>query len=142
MTLVGDPVMSKWIIVVLGISVALNGFLLKGIAAGTGLSTRGSVRFRSRAGIKFHVPQAEEEEEKVKEEPVVCEPIGPVVIMPSIGPVPTAPAPAPVVPRAPVKEHVTVDVPKEPNPQPACRLEYCGCEAQEGASSRGSSRPC
>lgn len=113
-TLVGDPVMSKWIVVVLGISVALNGFLLKGIAAGTGLPTRGSVRFRSRAGIKFHVPQAEEEEEKVKEEQVICEPVAPVVIMPSIGPVPTVPAKVSVIPQAPVKEHLPVDVPREP----------------------------
>ena len=35
--LVGDPVLSKWIVVMLSLSVALNGYLLKGIAAGTGL---------------------------------------------------------------------------------------------------------
>ncbi|KAA1473010.1 hypothetical protein DENSPDRAFT_822212 [Dentipellis sp. KUC8613] len=48
--LVGDPVMSKWIVVILGISVALNGYLLKGISTGTG-SARNvapqSVRFTS-----------------------------------------------------------------------------------------------
>ena len=33
--LVGDPVMSKWIVVALGISVFLNGYLLKGIASGS-----------------------------------------------------------------------------------------------------------
>ncbi|KAK4686318.1 hydroxymethylglutaryl-CoA reductase (NADPH), partial [Tremellales sp. Uapishka_1] len=32
-TLVGDPVLSKWIVVCLGISVLLNGYLLKGIAS-------------------------------------------------------------------------------------------------------------
>lgn len=32
-TLVGDPVLSKWIVVALGISVLLNGYLLKGIAS-------------------------------------------------------------------------------------------------------------
>ncbi|KAF8899778.1 hypothetical protein CPB84DRAFT_1668867, partial [Gymnopilus junonius] len=32
--LVGDPILSKWIVVMLAISVALNGYLLKGIAAG------------------------------------------------------------------------------------------------------------
>ena len=31
--LVGDPVLSKWIVVVMGISVLLNGYLLKGIAS-------------------------------------------------------------------------------------------------------------
>lgn len=35
-TLVGDPVMSKWIVIALGISVFLNGYLLKGIATGAG----------------------------------------------------------------------------------------------------------
>lgn len=32
---VGDPVMSKWIVIILAISVFLNGYLLKGIALGT-----------------------------------------------------------------------------------------------------------
>jgi hydroxymethylglutaryl-CoA reductase (NADPH) len=49
--LVGDPILSKWIVLVLGVSVALNGYLLKGISTGTG-STRGvqpaqSVRFNA-----------------------------------------------------------------------------------------------
>lgn len=34
-TLVGDPVMSKWIVIALGISVFLNGYLMKGIASGS-----------------------------------------------------------------------------------------------------------
>lgn len=33
--LVGDPVVSKWIVIALGISVFLNGYLLKGIASGS-----------------------------------------------------------------------------------------------------------
>jgi hydroxymethylglutaryl-CoA reductase (NADPH) len=32
--LVGDPILSKWIVVVLAISITLNGYLLKGIAGG------------------------------------------------------------------------------------------------------------
>jgi len=32
--LVGDPVLSKWIVLVLAVSVALNGYFLKGIAEG------------------------------------------------------------------------------------------------------------
>lgn len=49
--LVGDPVLSKWIVLVLAISVALNGYLLKGIAAGgiRGLHPQG-VRFKSIGG--------------------------------------------------------------------------------------------
>ncbi|KIY45066.1 hypothetical protein FISHEDRAFT_50051 [Fistulina hepatica ATCC 64428] len=51
-SLVGDPIMSKWIVVVLGLSITLNGYLLKGIAAGlasTAFTIRGpsNVRFRS-----------------------------------------------------------------------------------------------
>jgi len=34
-SLVGDPVMSKWIVIALGISVFLNGYLLKGVAIGS-----------------------------------------------------------------------------------------------------------
>ncbi|KAJ8455317.1 hypothetical protein ONZ51_g12514 [Trametes cubensis] len=37
-SLVGDPVVSKWIVALLAVSVALNGYLLKGIAAGSGLA--------------------------------------------------------------------------------------------------------
>jgi len=49
--LVGDPILSKWIVLLLGVSVALNGYLLKGISTGTG-STRvvqqaQSVRFNA-----------------------------------------------------------------------------------------------
>jgi len=49
--LVGDPILSKWIVLLLGVSVALNGYLLKGISTGTG-STRGvqqpqNVRFNA-----------------------------------------------------------------------------------------------
>jgi len=46
--LVGDPVLSKWIIVMLAVSVSLNGYLLKGIAAGLagkGVSGKEGVRF-------------------------------------------------------------------------------------------------
>ncbi|KAG1813099.1 hypothetical protein EV424DRAFT_1417143 [Suillus variegatus] len=47
-TLVGDPILSKWIVLVLAVSVALNGYLLKGIAEGAmrGLQPN-NVRFRS-----------------------------------------------------------------------------------------------
>jgi len=46
--LVGDLVLSVWIVLVLAVSVALNGYLLKGIAEGAmrGLQPN-NVRFRS-----------------------------------------------------------------------------------------------
>lgn len=62
--LVGDPILSKWIVLLLGVSVALNGYLLKGISTGTG-STRGvqqaqGVRFntvdRSQLGVPPSLP--------------------------------------------------------------------------------------
>jgi hydroxymethylglutaryl-CoA reductase (NADPH) len=60
--LVGDPVLSKWIVLVLAVSVALNGYLLKGIAAGGGGSLRPQgVRFRSIAGGKREQKRQEEE---------------------------------------------------------------------------------
>ncbi|KAJ4468808.1 hydroxymethylglutaryl-CoA reductase [Lentinula aciculospora] len=51
--LVGDPVLSKWIVMVLAVSISLNGYLLKGIAAGLGgkgsMAKLGGVRFGSDA---------------------------------------------------------------------------------------------
>jgi hydroxymethylglutaryl-CoA reductase (NADPH) len=47
--LVGDPILSKWIVLLLGVSVALNGYLLKGISTGTG-STRG---VQQAQGVRF-----------------------------------------------------------------------------------------
>jgi hydroxymethylglutaryl-CoA reductase (NADPH) len=48
--LVGDPILSKWIVLLLGVSVALNGYLLKGISTGTG-STR---RVQPAQGVRFN----------------------------------------------------------------------------------------
>ncbi|KAI0089002.1 hydroxymethylglutaryl-coenzyme A reductase-domain-containing protein [Irpex rosettiformis] len=110
-TLVGDPVMSKWIVVILGISVFLNGYLLKGIAAGTSLAGKksGGVRFRSRAAFRTGDPSEPlDSEEKVK-----CAAPLPPLIMPSIGPVIPEAAPAPPV-AAPIKKVLTVEVPKQP----------------------------
>lgn len=112
-TLVGDPVMSKWIVLILGISVFLNGYLLKGIAAGSGLPSRkGGVRFRSRAAFRTgDASEPIDSEEKVKHGPSF-----PAVIMPSIGPVVAEAAPAPPAPvPAPIKKVLAVDVPKQPS---------------------------
>ena len=94
----GDPVVSKWIVCFLAVSVALNGYLLKGIAAGSGLAAMRAVRsqgvrFRSRA--RSVVKLAEE-----PDEPRRVHVPAPVVVMAS-----TVPAVAPPV--------------KEPEPAPA-----------------------
>lgn len=57
--LVGDPVLSKWIVVLLAISISLNGFLLKGIALGLPAIGRSGAK----GGVRF-----EEEEEERKED--------------------------------------------------------------------------
>ena len=68
--LVGDPVLSKWIVLVLAVSVALNGYLLKGIAAGGGTLRPQGVRFRSFGGGNRLKKEAEEREEpKAPREP-------------------------------------------------------------------------
>ena len=103
-SLVGDPVISKWIVALLAISVALNGYLLKGIAAGSGLAAMRAVRsqgvrFRSRARSIVRV--AEEPEEKEDREEEHHRP-APVVIMASSAPAVAQPVAAPVVePEAP-----------------------------------------
>ena len=101
--LVGDPVMSKWIVVLLGISVALNGYLLKGIAAGAGQQiVRAGVRFRSRARVveSFKAePLVEEEEVPVKAPAREVEEKKTVAISSSVEPVIVAPKavrPAPI----------------------------------------------
>ncbi|EKM75627.1 hypothetical protein AGABI1DRAFT_64187 [Agaricus bisporus var. burnettii JB137-S8] len=62
--LVGDPVLSKWIVVLLAISISLNGFLLKGIALGLPVIGRSGAK----GGVRF-----EEEEEEKKGEVVLKE---------------------------------------------------------------------
>ncbi|KAG8705965.1 3-hydroxy-3-methylglutaryl-coenzyme A (HMG-CoA) reductase isozyme [Ceratobasidium sp. 395] len=47
-TLVGDPILSKWIVLALAVSVFLNGYLLKGIGSGVlGSGMKGGVKFAS-----------------------------------------------------------------------------------------------
>jgi hydroxymethylglutaryl-CoA reductase (NADPH) len=62
--LVGDPVFSKWIVVALAISISLNGYLLKGIAAGLGLGL-GLVR-KEGDGVRFSDGDGDEVGEDVK----------------------------------------------------------------------------
>ncbi|KAF5351010.1 hypothetical protein D9756_008372 [Leucocoprinus leucothites] len=88
--LVGDPIMSKWIVVLLAISISLNGFLLKGLALGLpgGLLVMSSrMGGNQRGGVRFEEEEKEKDvKESEKEETVV---INPSVPMP-------APASAPV----------------------------------------------
>jgi hydroxymethylglutaryl-CoA reductase (NADPH) len=70
--LVGDPVMSKWIVIVLAISLALNGYLLKGIAvglSGSGKAAAQGVRFRSVGAVDRAFFEKPKEEKEVVEEP-------------------------------------------------------------------------
>ncbi|KAH7869130.1 hydroxymethylglutaryl-coenzyme A reductase-domain-containing protein [Lentinula edodes] len=88
--LVGDPVLSKWIVMVLAVSISLNGYLLKGIAAGLGgkgsVAKLGGVRFGGDA-------TAEPSSSYAHSEPVVVQqPVSPIALMP---PPIIAPAPAP-----------------------------------------------
>ncbi|KAF9564493.1 hypothetical protein CPC08DRAFT_748352 [Agrocybe pediades] len=64
--LVGDPFMSKWIVVILAISVALNGYLLKGIAAGVvGPRVGGFAAFGLKGGVRFEGEEEEDDKEEV-----------------------------------------------------------------------------
>uniref|UniRef100_A0A0W0GEY0 3-hydroxy-3-methylglutaryl coenzyme A reductase n=1 Tax=Moniliophthora roreri TaxID=221103 RepID=A0A0W0GEY0_MONRR len=84
--LVGDPLMSKWIVVVLAISISLNGYLLKGIAAG--LAGKGATKG---SGVRFSGSTEEE----------------------TPAPAP-APAPAPIA--APLKKEIEIAKISPPTP--------------------------
>ena len=92
--LVGDPILSKWIIMMLAVSVSLNGYLLKGIAAGLagkGLAGKESVRF---AGT---LPLDEMKSSREPVEPEATPIVRPKPIKPAIPVIvaPTAIAPIP-----------------------------------------------
>ncbi|TFY54330.1 hypothetical protein EVJ58_g8927 [Rhodofomes roseus] len=85
--LVGDPVLSKWIVVLLGLSVALNGYLLRGIAAGSGLAAMKAVRdkgvrFRSRVRSRVRLEREEEPEptEQAPEPTISHAPVAPTIV--------------------------------------------------------------
>jgi hydroxymethylglutaryl-CoA reductase (NADPH) len=63
--LVGDPILSKWIVVVLAISISLNGYLLKGIASGV---VGGGFAENLGVGFVKGVVRFEEAEENSEEE--------------------------------------------------------------------------
>ncbi|KAF8271883.1 hydroxymethylglutaryl-coenzyme A reductase-domain-containing protein [Lactarius quietus] len=99
--LVGDPILSKWIVLLLGVSVALNGYLLKGISTGTG-----STRIVQQAlGVRFNTDRVQEKQPAVSSVPI------PVSIIPetrkenvvvySSAPAIVRPVPIPAVRRPP-----------------------------------------
>lgn len=101
--LVGDPVLSKWIVVFLAISISLNGYLLKGIAAGLVLPRlrRGSVGVRFEGGEEGEdeVPAVLVKEEEVKGSALVR--VERPLLFPILPPAPLVVAPRPVVAPAP-----------------------------------------
>lgn len=112
-TFVGDPVMSKWIVVLLGISVALNGYLLKGIAAGAGQQiVRAGVRFRSRARVVGSIKEEPLEEDLALKPPARMER---KVEVPREEPA-VVPAPAPVVHHRPPPISLDTPVFRPTNP--------------------------
>ncbi|KAF8732615.1 hypothetical protein AX14_004163 [Amanita brunnescens Koide BX004] len=64
--LVGDPILSKWIVVMLALSISLNGYLLKGLAAGLGFNAAFD-GFPKKGGVRFEGDSNEAEVEDDKE---------------------------------------------------------------------------
>jgi hydroxymethylglutaryl-CoA reductase (NADPH) len=101
--LVGDPILSKWIVLLLGVSVALNGYLLKGISTGTG-STR---RVQQAQGVRFNaVDRGQDKQLGIPSSPPAPVPSIPEsrledVAVYSAAPPVVRPIPLPAVPRAP-----------------------------------------
>ncbi|KAL0574119.1 3-hydroxy-3-methylglutaryl-coenzyme A (HMG-CoA) reductase isozyme, partial [Marasmius crinis-equi] len=98
--LVGDPFMSKSIVVILALSISLNGYLLKGIAAGMagkGASAKvGGVRFTGA------------EEDKEKKESAPAKSARPGIEISKISP-PAVPAPSSITPPRPVAQPPNVE---------------------------------
>lgn len=69
--LVGDPVLSKWIVMLLIVSLMLNGYLLKGLALGVGMKVvkEGGVRF----GEDTSAAEKEPEQPVLKIQPTVVD---------------------------------------------------------------------
>ena len=88
--LVGDPILSKWIVVVLAISISLNGYLLKGIALGVGVRAFGVV---GRSGVVKGGVRFDEEEEAQQPTTTTAVVTNLAPASPTRGP--TSPAPAP-----------------------------------------------
>ena len=66
--LVGDPILSKWIVVMLALSISLNGYLLKGLAAGLGFNGAFD-GFPKKGGVRFEGDSNDVEVDDDKEKP-------------------------------------------------------------------------
>ena len=125
-TLVGDPLLSKWIVLVLACSLVLNGYLLKGIAEGAirGIHPQ-SVRFRSVQGVKTEKESDERDEPESQSTAVRRRPLF------AIGdePIPTPSDTKPIVDTPPPPPPVTkpilapIAVPAKENGVPAFLLD-------------------
>ena len=128
--LVGDPVISKWIVFVLAASVALNGYLLKGIAEGAirGLQPQ-SVRFRSVGGGKRDRDVDDKiEAPRARTSPVRRKPsfaVGPPKSKPSDSGATNTPepVPSPIIESKPLVAPVPIRVVKEVNGVPPFLLD-------------------
>lgn len=72
--LVGDPILSKWIVVMLALSISLNGYLLKGLAAGLGFNGAFD-GFPKKGGVRFESDSNEVEVEEDKEKAAQRQPL-------------------------------------------------------------------
>lgn len=81
--LVGDPILSKWIVVMLAISISLNGYLLKGIASGVV-----GGRLAESLGVGFGVVKGNVRFEEAEVDEEGEEEVRVVVIPPEVDPKP------------------------------------------------------
>lgn len=135
--LVGDPVISKWIVVVLAISVALNGYLIKGIAAGGigGLRPQ-MVRFRSVGGGKrAQEKQAEAEAALIEEQ----KPIMPAVVKAPVQPTPIRVLAPTAMPATPSRAQFLLGTVDEKLRQQAARDASKSSPSSETSSDAGGS---
>jgi len=102
--LVGDPIISKWIVLLLALSVALNGYLLKGIAAGV-VGTRVTGLVGKASGVRFE-EGADKEELEEKTTLVVPPVVAQEVVVQAVE-VPRAPVAAAVVTKDTAAETAT-----------------------------------
>lgn len=109
--LVGDEVLSKWIVLVLAVSVALNGYLLKGLAAG-GINT---LRPAVSQAVRFG---GDDTKEKTKEDVRQPSPVLPKLSVPDSPVLPEADSPPEVTPR-PTYFNTALSAPVAPIPVPA-----------------------
>lgn len=108
--LVGDEVLSKWIVLVLAVSVALNGYLLKGLAVGGTNTLRPAVS----QAVRFGGDDAKEKTEDVRQP----SPVLPKLSVPDSPVLPEA-DPTPEVTPRPTYFNTALPAPVAPIPVPA-----------------------